>query len=279
VRNFNGFAALWRAATFSKPLYVDVAHNWRGIGARYLFLLVVLTWLPVLVGMTLSMNSFLAYEAPETLKNFPSIKIVKGVASSNIKEPYALGRWDRPMFVFDPQWDPSLPWTTRAPMVMTQTELIRDYGNGTFKRYPLSSFPDMTLDRERILSWLRTIRNFMIPGGMLVLGGFSLVYRLLLALVFAAIAGVLNNSMQAGLSYRALVRLAVISMTGPLYVDALLWIMGWGGTALCLLLNAALTFVYLGYAVYAVAEAAKNPVEEALAATSPPRKSTNALRR
>lgn len=49
MRNYNELDALWRAPLFSKAFYQDVALNWRGIAARFLSLLLALTWLVFLI--------------------------------------------------------------------------------------------------------------------------------------------------------------------------------------------------------------------------------------
>jgi hypothetical protein len=256
LRQYNEFSGLWRAMTFSKPFYRDVAGNWRGIGARYLLLLVMLTWLLVLGNATYSFSVFLSTEAPVLLQTFPTIKIVNGVASSDVAQPYMLWNNQAPLFIFDTQWEPKEHTRLQAPMVMTATDLYENDGRGNIRRYTLKNLPiaNSTISKSWLLSWGSTIRNYMLPVGMVLLGGVAYVFRLLLALIFAALGLLIIRSRETGISFKVCLRLAVVSMTGPIFLSTMLELSGYGMSLLMWGVTLVLTLVYMMHALITLAE-------------------------
>ncbi|HEY4329046.1 MAG TPA: DUF1189 family protein [Phycisphaerae bacterium] len=258
MRNYGEFSALWRATRFSKAFFQDVALNWRGIAARYLLLLVALSWLVILIPIPFEMATFVNHDAPEALKDFPTIKIEKGVASSDVPQPYML-KDDRGkvVFVLDTTGKIKEPKDAGTDLLVTQTELVQQDSMGIVQRRPLSAFPDMTIDKDWILSWLHLGRKLVIPAGLTACGGFSLGYRLVLALLMAAIGLPLNKAFGGGLQYAALMRLAIVSMTGPVILDSLFWIFHVPDQCWGWFLIQGLTFGYFVYAIKAASEVVK----------------------
>jgi len=75
VRQFNEFSGLWRAPLFSKAFYQDVALNWRGIAARYLLLLMMLTWLVFLIKLTVQFSGAIDKDFRDMVADFPTITL------------------------------------------------------------------------------------------------------------------------------------------------------------------------------------------------------------
>jgi hypothetical protein len=261
VRRYNEFSGLWRAPLFNKTFYQDVALNWRGIGARFLLLLVMLTWLAYLIEATFLFNGFIAKDMQGAFADFPKITISKGVASSDVKQPYVIkDEQGKPVFVFDTTGEVTQPDRNGPMLVMTRTELIQMDSMGNVQRHPLSQIPDMVIDRQWLMSWVYVARNMLIPGGLACCGGGTFGLRLLLALGLAAIGLALNSGFHGGLSFQALIRLSVVSMAGPVLVETILWLVGihtgcWG-----LPVFTAAAFGYLVFAVKVGAQVVKAAV-------------------
>jgi hypothetical protein len=255
VRNFNEFSALWRAPLFNRAFYQDVALNWRGIAARYLFLLVMLTWLVLLIQGIVSLSGYINNKAPKALETFPAITITKGVASSDVPQPYVMkGDRGEPLFVLDTTGTITNPSDAGALLLLTRTELIQDNGGGRMQRHQLRDLPDMTLNRDSILGFMRFGRNALIPAGLLCCADWSFVWRLLAALGFAAVGLAFNGAFHGGLKYKALIRLSIVSMSGPVLLDTLLYVCGVPAMCFVWPLLQILTLVYLAYAVKVAAE-------------------------
>ena len=126
MRNHSVFSALWRAPIFNKSIYQDAAQNWRGIGALYLLLLVMLMWLAVIIKCSRGFSHFVTHEAPAALKDFPTINIVKGEVSSDVPQPYIMRESDgTAVFVLDTTGEITDPTKVGAQLLLTRTELIQ----------------------------------------------------------------------------------------------------------------------------------------------------------
>ena len=84
---FTYFDALWQSF-YSRPLYIDVAKHWRGVGFIYLLLIVILSWLPDLTKMQLSSQAWRGDAAESFIRQIPAINITDGVASADVETPY-----------------------------------------------------------------------------------------------------------------------------------------------------------------------------------------------
>jgi hypothetical protein len=63
---------------FSAELYRDIASRWRGIGLRYLLLLIFLTSIPEAFNAQRAYDEFLKRDAPVLLAGFPTLTIENG---------------------------------------------------------------------------------------------------------------------------------------------------------------------------------------------------------
>ncbi len=227
MRRFNEFSGLWRAPIFSKAFFADVARNWKGIGVRYLLFLVGLTWLLALTRCTIDLSAALKTEIRNALRELPAIEIHNGIASGAVEQPYIMkDDRGRPIFVFDTTGTVNKPSDVGARLLITQTEMVQEDRPGTLQRRRLSDLPirDISINQNTVLAWVHTVRNWLIPAGMIFLGLFSFVVRLLGAVLLAAMGLALNAAFGAKLTYPALLRLAIVSMTGPLLIDTLTWL-------------------------------------------------------
>src|SRR5206468_1472605 len=135
VQQYNEFSGLWRAPLFSAAFYRDVAVNWRGIAARYLLLLMMLTWLVVLIQASIQFSKAIDHDIDPLFKDFPKITITNGVASSDVEQPYVLkDDQGRPLFVFDTTGKVTQPSINGPMLVMTGTELLQAEANGSVQR-------------------------------------------------------------------------------------------------------------------------------------------------
>jgi hypothetical protein len=220
MRQFNEFSALWRAPLLSKPFYRDVALRWRGIGLRYLLLILVLTWLILLVQWTIGISSFLTNEAPAALKDFPPITLRGGVASSPVAQPYVMNDSEgNPVFVFDTTGAVQSPKDRGARILVTASEIVQVNTLGFEERRSLRAAPDMTVDAAWILRGIRAVRNLLLPIGLVVFTLGSLAVRLLAALVLALLGLAFNAAAGGRLGFAALFRLAVVAMTTSILLD------------------------------------------------------------
>ena len=83
----------WQAlflSFYSSRLYVDVAKRWRGYGALYLLLLIIVLTLPLGGRLTYYFHHYLNTEIIEPLQKIPALYIQNGKISIDKKMPYLI---------------------------------------------------------------------------------------------------------------------------------------------------------------------------------------------
>jgi len=174
------------------------------------------------------------------------------VASSDVKQPYVIkDEKGSPLFAFDTTGEITEPTRNGPILLMTRTELIQMDAAGNIQRHALSQFPDTVITREWIMSWAYTLRNVLIPGGLLLCGGGTFALRLLGGLLLAAIGLALNSAFHGGLQFQALLRLALVSMTGPVLLETILSLVGVNTACWGFFVTSLLSLGYMAFAVKA----------------------------
>ncbi len=237
----------------SGPFYRDVARNWGGIGMLYLLLLFALTWIPVLVKIQIGVNQYVHDELPKELKDFPTITIQGGKASSPAPQPFEIKdpQSGKAMFVMDTTGKITSLEQTPAMYLLTETKLYMRSENKV-EVYDLSRAPDIAISKEWIQSRFDAFAPwFAAVAFPLVMIG-SIVRAMVMILIGGAIGMVFNNSNRAGLGFDALLRLAAVGMTLSVYVDTVLELAGvavpfW----FWFLIAAAMTTGYVAFGVKA----------------------------
>ena len=250
MRAYNEFSAVWRAPVFQRGIYQDAGQSWKGIALRYLLLVQLICWLPTFVIATISLSNFIRQEAPAALKDFPKITIHGGHVSSPVAQPYIISdERGRPVFVLDTTGKIRTPSEVGARMLLTETTMVQEERPGVIKTNPLSGIPDMSVDSAWLISWMKLARNCLLPVGYPAIVVLSMLWRLLVALVLALFGMILIKPMGAVLSFGALMRLAILSMTSVMLLDTLVGLTSIPLGCFSWLLYPAISLGYMTYAV------------------------------
>src|ERR1044072_9047860 len=73
---------------FSMPFYRAVGRNWRGTGLLYMFILLLVLWIPTLIKMQIGLSRFIAQDSPRITQQIPRITIKNGQAWTDVPTPY-----------------------------------------------------------------------------------------------------------------------------------------------------------------------------------------------
>jgi hypothetical protein len=241
---------------FSKRLFQDVARNWRGAGFLYLLLLLAICWIPNTIKAIMSFSHFAAEEAPRFLDQVPNITITNGEVSISEPMPYTIKDPDSGAVIAILDTTGAMPDLegSEAHVLLTKTKLIFKKNAAETRVYDLSPIASFTLTKERLYGWFDIARKCLgfafFP--ICVLG--SLVYRIVQALIYAAIGLIFASLLKVRLSYASLLRLSVVAVTPVVILDTLLDLAGqhipvWG--LICFLIAMG----YLFFGVKASAEA------------------------
>ncbi len=206
----------------SKPLYQDVATNWRGTGFAYLLLLLALCWVPEMAKLQIGFSKYVREDAAKLVKQIPSITISDGEVSTDVETPY---------FIKDPEKGKVLAIidltgqytsldNSPADMLLTKHQVFTR-NNYEIRTYDLKGVKSFHLDQNRVQGWLNVARSWMLvviyPFALL----FSFVYRIVQALIYGACGMIIAKIVKVELEYLTLLRLAAVAVTPAVILDTI----------------------------------------------------------
>ncbi len=248
---------------FSPSFYRDVGQHWRGTGFGYLFVLLLVLWIPVTVKWHGSITAFVRDHTPALINQIPAITISHGAVSADCVMPYTIKEpmSQQPLLVIDTTGATTSLKDAKADMLLTRTKLIVRKTPGETREYDLSQVDNFKLDRNRVQHWANEIGQnlaaVLYPFILIV----SFLYRMIQALIYALIGMLFARLVNATLEYTALVRLTVFALTPVLILCTAqeiltLPLVGWW--FICLIV--AMVYLFLAVKANAGIPAAKTPV-------------------
>jgi hypothetical protein len=238
---------------FSKELYRDVGLNFRGTCLGYLFLILVICWIPAMVKIHLGFSDFIKNEAPAVIDQVPEITITDGQVSIQEPQPYYIRDPDSNdvLAVIDTTGTITSLEEPNAFCLLMKTKVMWRKSDFETRSFDLSQVESFTLDRDRIMDFLSVVGKFlaviMYPFVLLS----SYVYRIIQALIYAAIGLLFASACKVSLSYGALLRLAVAAMTPCMIIKTVLGLAGVYVPCVASLLYLLVTLAYLFFGVKA----------------------------
>lgn len=240
---------------FSKELYRDVGLYWKGVNFSYLLLLLALCWIPTMIKMHIGFSDFVDNEAPKVVEQVPEITITDGQVSISEPQPYYIKDPENGdvLAIIDTTGTIKSLEDPNAICLLTKTNIMWRQGEFETRTIDLSEVKKFILDSERIMGWLHTARKFLVIAiyPFALLGSY--LYRIVQALIYAAIGLLFALWCKVTLSYATLLRLAVVAVTPSVLVKTILGIAGvhlpYAGL---IYLVAALAYLFFG--VHATAQ-------------------------
>jgi hypothetical protein len=253
---------------FSKELYIDVGQNWKGVNFLYLLLLLAVCLIPTMINLHRGISNFVNNEAPAIVNQVPEITITDGQVSIKETQPYYIKDpdSDEPLAIIDTTGQIESLEDTDAFFLLTGNKVIIKESKFENRTYDLSNVKAFAVDSERITGWLGIGRKFLtvVIYPFALLGSY--LFRIVQALIYAAIGLLFALWCKITLSYATLLRLAVVAMTPCLLAKT---IFGLADIHLpyATLIFLVITLAYLFFAVKAnseiilIQEEAKDPEE------------------
>lgn len=241
---------------FSKDFYREVGLQWKGICFAYLLLLLAICWIPGMVKIHLGFSNFIDNEAPAFIDQVPEITITDGRVSIEEPQPYYIKIPDTNdiLAVIDTTGTINSLEDANSLCLLTKTGFIWRQGEFETRTFDLSQVKNFTLSGDSIMKFLHITKKLLV----IILYPFvllsSYVYRIIQALIFAAIGLLFASLSKVSLSYGALLRLAVVAMTPCMIIKTAFGLAGVHlpcGVGLVYLL-VALAYLYFG--VYACSQ-------------------------
>ena len=245
---------------FSKDLYRDVGLNWKGVNFLYLLILLVVCHIPTAYMANVYFSNFVKNDAPAFVEQVPAIRIVDGELSIEEPQPYYITEPESGdvLAIIDTTGTIESLKDTEALVLVTETEIIWQKDQFQTQTFDLAPVEEFALDSDRIMGWLRVAGKYvgivLYPLGL----SSSYIYRIIQALIYAAIGLIFASSCKAVLSYATLIRLAVVAVTPCIITGTILDL---ASVSLPPLLYLAAAMVYLYIGVKSVSETTAEPEE------------------
>lgn len=240
---------------FSKELYRDVGLYWKGVNFLYLLLLLAVCLIPTMINLHRGISNFVNNEAPAIVNQVPEITITDGQVSIKETQPYYIKDpdSDEPLAIIDTTGQIESLEDTDAFCLLTGNKVIIKQSEFENRTYDLSNVKAFAVDSERITGWLQIGRKFLavVIYPFALLGSY--LFRIVQALIYAAVGLLFALWCKVTLSYATLLRLAVVAMTPCLLAKT---IFGIADIHLpyATLISLAITLAYLFFAVKANSE-------------------------
>jgi hypothetical protein len=213
-KGFTYFDALWQSF-FSPALYVDVAKRWQGIGFLYLLLIVAMSWVPDLVKMQIGLEEWHRNAAEALIRQVPAISITDGVASANVDTPYFIKnpKDGTVLAIIDFTGQNTNLENTAARVLLTRKELTIKHSSRETRTYSLSGVKHFAIDQTLLRHWIDLFVTWIVLLIAPLVIAFTYAFRILQALVYAALGMAFANWFHVKLTYRALLRIACVALT------------------------------------------------------------------
>jgi hypothetical protein len=213
---------------FSKSLYKDVAKNWSGFCLWYLLSLLTLCLIPQVMTVQSDLNAYLNTEAPKIVRQFPTVTIRKGTASTEEPQPYFIRdeKTGKPLMIIDTTGGISTLKGTTASILLTGKSLIVRKDANETRTFDLSTVDNFTVGKTDLYNLMDMLEDWfavmIFPFALL----FSFIFHSIEVLIYAAAAALFLRRSSSSLPFRALFRLAVISITPVMIVGTVLFMAG-----------------------------------------------------
>jgi hypothetical protein len=208
---------------FSEELYRDVGLNWKGVGFGYLFLLLVVCTVPGMFKFQKGLSNFIDKEAPRYVSQVPRITIEKGEVHIDEQQPYYITIPDSNKIaaIIDTTGRVQSLDNTEAFVLLTKTKLVSRQSKSEIRVYDLANVKHFVLEQSTIMKWLDIGKKLLVPilYPIVVVGSF--IFRVIQALIYAAIGYIFDRWCKTKLSYPALIRLAVTAVTPCIIVGTI----------------------------------------------------------
>jgi hypothetical protein len=230
-------------SVYGPDYYNEVANRPFSYSLKYFFLLILIFSFLMTVVVSAKaipqIKSAVGYFLESVIQRYPSeleITLTGGKASVNVEEPYFLGmpkKWEgayQNILVIDTKNSFSVEKFVEynTACLLTETSLVC-YDNKDIKITPLKSAPDITINKDKILSLVGRFKSFawvIYPALIIAVfcGIFSAYsFRLVYLLIFALLVLLIAKIKKMDLGYKKSYQIGLHLLTLPIIITFLLY--------------------------------------------------------
>jgi len=265
MRQYSNLHPLWMSY-YAGEIYEDVGCNWRGPGFRYLFLLLTITWIPVVIMISNQFDDWVDKNLPGIIEQAPEITIEDGKLSTTPSKPFVIDEpsTGKPFIIIDVTGKYTSLEGVEAQFLLLEDRLLFRLETGEIQEAPVFQDVDETVVFNedvlyQLFDFLKAVLPFVLfPFAVIV----SFIYRIVQVCVYAYIGTFFAQYVNTEISYETLLRLSAVSITPAVAIDTLNILMDgalpipyfyW--LLVCLLLS--IGYLFFAIRIYAVAELEK----------------------
>ena len=207
---------------FSKRLYRDVGHNWKGANMTYLFLLLAICWIPPTLSLRKDMLQSLDSNQMQIINQLPDIRIEDGQVKVDQQEPLYIKRNDGTVAaIIDTTGSMNYIDDEGVVALLTETDLIIRRGKRQFNTLNLAQVSDFHLNKQIASQWLQMTKNSLAPLSYGIFLLLSYIFTVLLMLLVAVVGLILSAAMHSSLKFSGILRISAAAATPSIILIAI----------------------------------------------------------
>jgi hypothetical protein len=204
-------------AFFSKPLYRDVARNWKGYCLTYLLIILSLYWIPEIVKLHLKASEIIDAEAPKYIKQVPTITVTDGVVTIKEAVPYIIRHPEtgKPFIIIDTSGEFTSLRKSAAVALLTKTRLLISFDDDSSDAYvfDLAGIDYLVVDQQTVYASIELFKQWFAIIEFPIVLFFSFLYHIIQVFLCVSFGLLFAKKFDLDMKYAPLIRLAVISFT------------------------------------------------------------------
>ncbi len=230
-------------AFFSKDFYADIGRNHRGTAFGYLFLLLLVCWIPVVMTWHSQFVSAVDTYAPGLIEKIPAMTITNGRAVIHCEQPYFIPMpySTNTLAIFDTTGEYTSLEGQEAYLLVTETGVILKQSAVETRSYTFAGIKKFDLTGEKLTGWVALGKKWLMPCAYAAILVYSFISKIIKMLIYALIGLLFARS---AVPYISVLRLAVVAGT-PAIVLSTIFMMTPMGFLIPGIIWFVLTLVYL----------------------------------
>lgn len=223
MKTFSIFHPLFMSF-YSKSLYRDVAKNWTGIAALYLFILLAIVWIPGIMEFTFNLRLFAYENGPSWIQQVPTITIKEGLVSIDKPEPYFIKnpKTGEVAAIFDDTGHYTNLDKTTASVLVTHTQIITRKNQQETRIYNLTKADNYVITQAKLHTYLHALFWWAPIIVFITVVVSSFVYRLIQALLYGLVGYIYSRFIKYDVTYHATYRLTIVALTPTIIISSVL---------------------------------------------------------
>jgi hypothetical protein len=256
---------------YSEGFYRDVARRWKGLGLVFMLLMIIIFGGGTALVQTITfrperaINEGFAGASFQSLTNtvflsiineFPEIIIENGVARTDVPQPYIIKNpySQDPFMIIDTTGKVTSLAGSAAVALITDKAFITKSGKKDIVRADFAKIEDGVINKEALMPVMRWLPLIMLPSNMI----YMFIFLTVNAFVLGGAGLLISNVLKTGLTFKDVVRLAVVTTTPLLMLEGIQAVLGVRIFKNAMLVYFLLHAAYLYHALDACRPGAKN---------------------